>query len=98
MRFAVIDGYIDEPTCLGVPPFISTYVRYAAGAARAGGVSEIDYFTIDQLRGCGYKLPQEAGYNAAAIIAGNPVPGKYLGGVPMSAEEAGMIGRGNPGT
>ncbi len=96
MKFAVIDGYVDEPTCLGVPPFISTYVRYAAGAARTAGALSIDYITIEDLRQNDYNLTEK--YGMAAIIAGNPVPGKYLGGVPMTAEEAGRIGRANPGT
>lgn len=32
MCCVVIDGYVDEPAVLGVPPYVSTYVRYVAGA------------------------------------------------------------------
>ena len=33
----ILDGYVDEPTCLGVPPYISPYVRYLAGVLHAHG-------------------------------------------------------------
>jgi radical SAM superfamily enzyme with C-terminal helix-hairpin-helix motif len=28
----ILDGYVDEPACLGVPPYISPYIRTVAGA------------------------------------------------------------------
>ena len=28
----LVDGYVDEPAHFGVPPYISTYPRYTAGA------------------------------------------------------------------
>ncbi|MGB9613921.1 MAG: radical SAM protein, partial [Fervidobacterium sp.] len=49
MRCVVIDGYVDEPAVLGVPPYISTYVRYVAGLFLLKGF-EVDYYTIDQVR------------------------------------------------
>ena len=27
----ILDGYVDEPACLGVPPYISPYIRTVAG-------------------------------------------------------------------
>ena len=45
----IIDCFIDEPACLGVPPFISPQVRAIVGATRDAG-SEANYITIDQIR------------------------------------------------
>ena len=52
MKALIIDGYVDEPACLGVPPYLSPYPRYIAGALRERGLSESDihYLTIDTLR------------------------------------------------
>ena len=36
-KVAVIDGYIDDPAALGVPPYISPMIRAVAGAARDAG-------------------------------------------------------------
>ena len=33
----ILDGYVDEPACLGVPPYISPYIRTVAGALLAHG-------------------------------------------------------------
>ena len=33
-KVAVIDGYIDDPAALGVPPYISPMIRAVAGAAK----------------------------------------------------------------
>lgn len=83
-KLVIIDGYVDEPTVLGVPFFIATYPRYAAGAAKLAGIPEIIYLTIEQIRERNYRLPD---CDAAVLIAGNPVPGKYLGGMPIKAPE-----------
>ena len=52
MKALIIDGYVDEPACLGVPPYLSPYPRYIAGALRERGLPEKDihYLTIDTLR------------------------------------------------
>jgi len=52
MKVLILDGYVDEPTCLGVPPYVSTYVRYVAGSLVDAGIKpdDIDYITIDKLR------------------------------------------------
>ncbi|MGC8765933.1 MAG: radical SAM protein [Brevinematia bacterium] len=84
MKLLIIDGFVDEPTCLGVPPYLSTYIRYTAGAAFLAGIKEISYRTILQLRESSYIISPT---DFAVIIAGNPVPGKYLGGKPIELYE-----------
>jgi radical SAM superfamily enzyme with C-terminal helix-hairpin-helix motif len=81
MRVTILDGYVDEPSNLGVPPFISPYPRYLAGAVLESG-HEYEYLTIDQVRGG--KRPRG---NLLAVISGPIVPGKYLRGMPMSQRE-----------
>ncbi len=83
MKIAIVDCYVDEPSCLGVPPYISPYVRYSAGIIKETLKIDPDYITIDQIR-CGKNL---SGYSILIIIAGTTVPGKYLGGTPASAGE-----------
>jgi radical SAM superfamily enzyme with C-terminal helix-hairpin-helix motif len=90
MKAIILDGYVDEPACFGVPPYVSPYPRYAAGALTESGFSEEDirYFTIDQIRTSGKSfsdLFQAA--DVLIIIAGMTVPGKYLRGTPITAEE-----------
>ena len=47
----LIDGYVDEPTVLGVPPYVSIYPRYIAGAIwSVNPHAQIHYQTIDQIR------------------------------------------------
>jgi len=50
MRFTIIDCYTDEPSGLGVMPYIGTYPRYVAGAILEQK-QEVFYLTIDDLRG-----------------------------------------------
>jgi radical SAM superfamily enzyme with C-terminal helix-hairpin-helix motif len=87
----ILDGYVDEPACLGVPPYLSPYIRTVAGALASRGYS-VRYLTIDQLR----KDPLQAGdMNRAdllVMIAGVTVPGKYLGGTPATLTEIQQIG------
>ena len=49
MRITILDCYTDEPSGLGVPPYIGTYPRYVAGAILDSG-NEFSYLTIDDLR------------------------------------------------
>lgn len=88
MKALVLDGYTDEPACLGVPPFISPYVRLAFGALSSAGV-EVEYATIDQWRSGGIKTE---GRNILAVIRNVAVPGKYLRGMPASNRELEKIG------
>lgn len=96
MKALIVDGYVDEPACLGVPPYLSPYPRYIAGALRERGLSEkeIHYLTIDSLRenppGAG-ELVSKA--DLVVIIAGMTVPGKYLRASPISPGEIEAIFR-----
>lgn len=83
MRALLLDGYTDEPACLGVPPFISPYARLAFGALLAAG-AETDYSTIDLWRGHQVNLQK---YDVLAVIRNVAVPGKYLRGMPASDKE-----------
>ena len=90
MKVLLLDGYVDEPAQLGVPPYISTYVRYAYGVYAQLGV-EPAYLTIDQLR-------QQEDWNVLndfdhlVVIGGVSVPGKYVGGKPIRLGELERIG------
>ena len=48
-RILLVDCYQDEPACLGVPPYLSPRIRYAAGAALELGM-DLTYITVDRLR------------------------------------------------
>ncbi len=86
----MLDGYVDEPTCLGVPPYISTYPRYIAGAIWFHSPhTEIVYQTIDEVRESfesAWRVWSTA--DLIILIAGMIVPGKYVGGTPISVREA----------
>ncbi len=83
MKVAILDGYVDEPSCLGVPPYIAPYPRYIYGMLKHFGVNP-RYFTIDQIRGREFDLEK---FDLVIIIAGIAVPGKYLGGNPLSVKD-----------
>ncbi|MFW9799472.1 MAG: radical SAM protein [Candidatus Thorarchaeota archaeon] len=85
----IVDGYVDEPTCLGVPPYISPYPRYIAGAIWTESPrTEVLYQTIDELRKLRDPQHKWADADMLLLIAGMIVPGKYLGGTPISVREA----------
>ncbi len=86
----IIDGYVDEPACLGVPPYISPYIRTIAGVFTAHGI-EPRYITIDQIREDPRILTPVPG-GIAIMIAGATVPGKYLGGTPATLTEIQQVG------
>ncbi|HII40949.1 MAG TPA: radical SAM protein [Thermoplasmata archaeon] len=81
MKVVILDGYVDEPSNFGVPPYLSPYPRYLAGAVAHAG-HDWEYVTIDQVRG-GRPLKGDL----LAIISGPLVPGKYLRGLPISEKE-----------
>src|SRR2546422_967564 len=81
MKVVILDGYVDEPSNFGVPPYISPYPRYLAGAVRDAG-HDWEYATIDQVR-AGRPIRGDI----LAIISGPIVPGKYLRGLPISERE-----------
>lgn len=87
----IIDGYVDEPACLGVPPYISPYIRTVAGVLTSGGYS-VRYCTIDQVRADHAFLTKADRSDIVVMIAGVTVPGKYLGGTPAGYTDIRQIG------
>ncbi|WP_435182837.1 radical SAM protein [Halobellus sp. EA9] len=85
----LVDGYVDEPAHFGVPPYISTYPRYAAGALVDAGVrrERVTYHTIDELREDRGKWADVADADLFVYIGGMTVPGKYVGGTPAEPDE-----------
>ncbi|KXS48981.1 MAG: radical SAM protein [Halanaerobium sp. T82-1] len=95
IKITVIDGYLDEPSCLGVPPYISPHIRYLWGALLEAGISPVNlnYITIDQLRqNQNDELEKMEALDIVILVAGTTVPGHYLGGQPASAAEIKEIG------
>jgi len=90
MKIAILDGYIDEPACLGVPPYIAPQVRYLAGAIKNSG-SDYFYLTIDEYRKKPGMRKLLDNCKVLVVIAGAVVPGKYIGGTPVSFREANII-------
>ena len=87
-KVSLLDGYVDEPSCLGVPPYISPYPRYIAGAVWGTDKSaQIFYVTIDQLRNDESLLDILSESDIIVVIAGMSVPGRYLSGFPVSPNE-----------
>lgn len=87
----ILDGYVDEPACLGVPPYISPYIRTVAGALAAHRYT-VRYLTIDQLRKDPMKTVEMKRASLLVMIAGVTVPGKYLGGTPATLTEIQQVG------
>ncbi|MFH1102033.1 MAG: radical SAM protein [Methanobacteriota archaeon] len=88
VTISLLDGYIDEPTCLGVPPYISPYPRYIAGAIwGVDHTAKIQYMTIDQIRTNKTLVDTIRASDILIIIAGMAVPGRYLSGMPISPNE-----------
>jgi len=94
-KFVILDGYTDEPAGLGVPPFIDVYPRYIAGAIWSSDPeAKILYYTIDEVRkNFSDFLKISSSSRMVIVIAGVVVPGKYLGGIPITPEEVERIGR-----
>jgi radical SAM superfamily enzyme with C-terminal helix-hairpin-helix motif len=85
----IVDGYVDEPAHFGVPPYISTYPRYVAGALVDAGVprDQITYHTIDALRDDRGRWQDVDGADLMVYVGGMTVPGKYVGGTPAEPDE-----------
>ena len=94
IKTLLLDGYLDEPSCLGVPPYISPHARYLYGALMAGGIPEemIDYLTADSYRD-NKSIADLEKYDLIIILAGTTVPGHYLGGQPLSLAEIKELGQ-----
>jgi radical SAM superfamily enzyme with C-terminal helix-hairpin-helix motif len=88
VRVSILDGYVDEPTCLGVPPYISPYPRYIAGAVwDFDAHATVSYVTIDQIRNDKSWIDTLSKSDILIVIAGMSVPGRYLSGFPVSPYE-----------
>ncbi len=87
----ILDGYVDEPACLGVPPYISPYIRTVAGVLLEHGYT-VRYLTIDQLRNNPAHINELNAAECMVMISGVTVPGKYLGGTPATLTEIRQIG------
>ena len=94
--YLILDCYVDEPACFGVPPFISPYPRYIFGALVDAGIDpgKIDYLTIDNVRATEYHVAH--GYSLVLLVGGATVPGKYLGYSIGTVTEIGSIIETNP--
>ncbi len=86
MNIVSLDCYVDEPSCLGVPPYISPYIRYTAGAITDSG-HDVTYLTIDEYRKGMPKIKALKNAQMLVVIGGAIVPGKYLRGTPASVNE-----------
>jgi len=89
LEVTIVDGYVDEPAHFGVPPYISTYPRFAAGAAVDAGVppGQVTYHTIDELREDHDRKRDVAGADLFVYVGGMTVPGSYVGGTPAEPDE-----------
>ena len=88
LHVSILDGYVDEPTCLGVPPYISPYPRYIAGAVwDFNPNATVSYVTIDQIRSNRSLLDTLSKSDLLVVITGMSVPGRYLSGFPISPHE-----------
>jgi radical SAM superfamily enzyme with C-terminal helix-hairpin-helix motif len=89
LSVTIVDGYVDEPAHFGVPPYISTYPRYTAGAIVDAGVPEeqVTYLTIDALREDRSNWLAVEAADLLVYVGGMTVPGKYVGGTPAEPDE-----------
>ncbi|PSQ63854.1 MAG: radical SAM protein [Halobacteriales archaeon SW_8_66_22] len=89
LSVTIVDGYVDEPAHFGVPPYISTYPRYVAGALVDAGVPEarITYHTIDGLREERRRWGDVEDADLMIYVGGMTVPGNYVGGTPAEPDE-----------
>ena len=86
VKVVLVDGYIDDPAALGVPPYISPMIRSIAGASIDAGAA-VEYVSVDMIRK-GARIP---GADVSVVLSGNTVPGKYLRSMPMSLKELGAL-------
>lgn len=87
----ILDGYIDEPACLGVPPYIAPQVRSLAGVLSIHGY-RVAYHTIDRVRKDPPLLLSLDRADLVVVVAGVTVPGKYLAGTPATLAEVEQVG------
>jgi radical SAM superfamily enzyme with C-terminal helix-hairpin-helix motif len=89
LSVTLVDGYVDEPAHFGVPPYVSTYPRFTAGALVDAGVrpENVTYHTIDALRDDRGRWGDVADADLLIYVGGMTVPGKYVGGTPAEPDE-----------
>ncbi|MGM0397366.1 MAG: radical SAM protein [Halobacteriota archaeon] len=89
LAVTLVDGYVDEPAHFGVPPYVSTYPRYVAGALVDVGVpaANVTYHTIDALREERGRWADVDDADLLVYLGGMTVPGRYVGGTPAEPEE-----------
>ncbi|MCE4614696.1 MAG: radical SAM protein [Desulfurococcales archaeon] len=87
-KVLIVDLYTDEPSGLGVSPYIDTYPRYLAGAIwhHNGANTAIHYVTADEFRNPNW-LSRANNYDIVFLVGGITVPGRYLDGNPPSLRE-----------
>jgi radical SAM superfamily enzyme with C-terminal helix-hairpin-helix motif len=87
-KFLLVDIYTDEPSGLGVSPYIDVYPRYVAGAIwhHLGHSTTVHYVTADEFRSS-YWLSRANTYDVVVFVGGITVPGKYLDGNPPDLNE-----------
>ena len=100
LSVTIVDGYVDEPAHFGVPPYISTYPRYVAGALVDAGVPHdaITYHTIDGLREEKRHWRAVEDADLTIYVGGMTVPGNYVGGTPAEPDEVRRIAWTTDGT
>ncbi len=100
LAVTIVDGYVDEPAHFGVPPYVSTYPRYVAGALVDAGVRSdaITYHTIDGLRDDNRGWRDVEAADVFIYVGGMTVPGKYVGGTPAEPAEVRELGWAANGT
>jgi len=100
LAVTIVDGYVDEPAHFGVPPYVSTYPRFVAGALVDAGVpaDSVTYHTIDGLREdrSGWRDVETA--DLMIYVGGMTVPGNYVGGTPAEPDEVRELGWAATGT
>lgn len=91
----IVDGYTDEPAGLGVPPYVDVYPRYIAGAIWAAEKSaSLVYFTIDNVRANPQLFQKTASKADLLVVSGGVVvPGRYIGGTPITPREVTALPR-----
>jgi len=102
-RVTLLDGFIDEPSIFGVPPYIAPQLRSSAGAlheaAREAGIDlDLRYQTIDETRRRPELQRQAADCDLLVVVTGALVPGNYLRGRPISMREVDAYGEACRGT
>lgn len=82
MNILILDGYVDEPGTLGVPPYLAPEPRKLVGVCETEAL-DWQYMTAGEYREQG--LPE---FDLLLVYGGVTVPGNYLRGRPLSEQEA----------